>query len=334
LHRLENEQSLARYAEWFIPLKIVTGSEEWKKWAARYQSEGQGIPIIFVVRADGEKLYARSGSLPGIELYQMIESVLPQSGQIFDDRTLLTIQTALNDAKNELEQGNTAAAVKKINKLSKYGTPGDLGSYAKVAIDAGNFTQKLVERGKSSLADAEQKLTTPSTAIEGALALIEIANTYRPLAPLRNDIRKTRNKFKQMPEIQNVLRQAGTLARARKLMKQPNDLRPALTMLGQIMSEFPDSDAAVLAAQWIKEELVDERDAGDTTKMYPWTSNNSHNIVASLVKGDREQGTGAIKQVTLKKQDGAQIIVPYQRLSTSSQVLASTILDLRETATQ
>ena len=68
--------------------------------------------------------------------------------------------------------------------------------------------------------------------------------------------------------------------------------------------------------------------------MYTWTSNNSHNIVASLVKGDREQGTGAIKQVTLKKQDGAQIIVPYQRLSTSSQVLASTILDLRETATQ
>ena len=68
--------------------------------------------------------------------------------------------------------------------------------------------------------------------------------------------------------------------------------------------------------------------------MYPWTSNNSHNIVASLVKGEREKGTGAIKQVTLKKQDGAQIIVPYQRLSISSQVLASTILDLRETATQ
>ncbi len=56
LERLQRDQSLARYAGWFIPLKIETNGSEWGKWVSRYQHEGNSIPIVFVVRADGQRV--------------------------------------------------------------------------------------------------------------------------------------------------------------------------------------------------------------------------------------------------------------------------------------
>jgi hypothetical protein len=44
LKRLQTDQSLARYAGWFIPLKIETRGEQWSQWASKYRHEGNTIP--------------------------------------------------------------------------------------------------------------------------------------------------------------------------------------------------------------------------------------------------------------------------------------------------
>ena len=57
LERLKTDVSLARYSGWFVPLKIDIKGEQWGPWATKYKYEGRGIPILFVVRSDGEQLF-------------------------------------------------------------------------------------------------------------------------------------------------------------------------------------------------------------------------------------------------------------------------------------
>ena len=59
LKRLETDESLAAFAGQFVPLKLVTTgqNEEWSSWSQKYPHEGRTIPVLFVVRADGKKIY-------------------------------------------------------------------------------------------------------------------------------------------------------------------------------------------------------------------------------------------------------------------------------------
>ncbi len=154
LNRLQTDQSLARYTGWFIPLKIETNGEEWGKWASRYRHEGDSIPIVFVVRADGQQLYAKSGSLPGPELLVMIEQVLSQAGTVYSDQQLQILQSTLDKSQELLTADDTAGAVREFSKISNLGTLGQLGSYARAAVEADCFAQKLVEQGETALTGA------------------------------------------------------------------------------------------------------------------------------------------------------------------------------------
>ena len=186
LERLQRDQSLARYAGWFIPLKIETNGSEWGKWVSRYQHEGNSIPIVFVVRADGQQLYGKSGSLPGPELPMMIEQVLAQAGKIYSEQQLEILQSSLEKAKQNLAAGDTGGAVRELTKIGKLGTPGSLGSYAQAAVEADSFAKKLIEEAQTALKAANDQLTQEATRLEGALALAEAKRIYGALPPLNN----------------------------------------------------------------------------------------------------------------------------------------------------
>ena len=117
LERLQTDQSLARYAGWFVPLKVETNGAEWGKWSRQYRAEGRGIPIIYVIRADGKQLFGRSGSLPGMELPVMIQQVLAQAGTIYSDQQLGLLGSTLEKAKQSFDNGDNAAAVQEFSKL-------------------------------------------------------------------------------------------------------------------------------------------------------------------------------------------------------------------------
>jgi len=44
----------------FVPLKVETAGEPWQKWATKYKPEGKGIPIIYVIRSDGQMMYGKT----------------------------------------------------------------------------------------------------------------------------------------------------------------------------------------------------------------------------------------------------------------------------------
>ncbi len=345
LERLQTDRSLARYAGWFVPLKIETNGAEWAKWSRQYRAEGRGIPIIYVIRADGKQLFGRSGSLPGMELPVMLQQAIAQAGTIYSDKQLELMGTTLEKAKQSFDNGDNAAAVQELSRLRQFGTLGKLGSYAKVATDADNFAETLAQQGKTALAEAKKKLEGEDSKLEGCLALMETRRHYLALTPLKEDIVGAITEARTDDDLRDMLKRAEKLDQARAALLNPAGKRRALLTLRRIVTDDAGTPAATLAAEWIREhfpeETVDipekptpppkpEEVPAESDKIQTWTSDNGHKVEAELVGYGYEETTKA-PYVVLKTRDGKEVNVPFARLAVESQELAKELVQrLRE----
>jgi hypothetical protein len=340
LERLQTDRSLARYAGWFVPLKIETNGAEWAKWSRQYRAEGQGIPIIYVIRADGKQLFGRSGSLPGLELPVMIQQVLSQAGTIYSDQQLQLLGSTLEKAKLSFDNGDNGAAVQEFSKLRQFGPLGKLGSHAKVALDADKFAETLIEQGKGALAAAKEKLAQEDSRLEGALALMATRRLYLALTPLKEDILATVTETRTNDDLRDMLKHAEKLDQARVALEKPGSKRRALLTLRRITKDDPGTPGASLAAEWIREhfpeESVDSPDKPapppkpeevppESDNIHTWTSDNGHKVEATLVGYGYAETTKA-PYVVLKTRDGKEVNVPFARLSGDSQELAKELV--------
>jgi len=333
LERLQKDPALARYAGWFIPLKLETKGEEWSKWTSRYRHEGNAIPILFVVRADGQQLFGKSGTLPGPQLPLMLEQTISQAGKIYGDEQLQMLGAILDRTEQAVAAGDTSLAVLELAKIAKLGSPGELGSYAEVALEVDRVAQQLTEEGRQSLAKAKELLGNEETRLDGALALMETRRVYLPLPALRPEIITAISEYRGQNEFREILKQAEELDEARGLWDKPAGRARALATLRRFIAANPDTPASEIASRWIREQFPDETvsttDTGSSTEepktFHPWTSDSGHKLEASLVGFGYEEPTNA-PYVVLQSRDGKRVNVPFARLSKASQDLAKELV--------
>ena len=334
LKRLQTDQSLARYAGWFIPLKIETRGEDWQKWASKYRHEGNGIPIVFVVRADGEQLFGKSGSLPGPALPLMLQQVLSQSGTIYNDRQLAVLASSVDKAQQALDAEREAEAVTALTQLSQLGTLGNLGSYAAAAVQADSLVQDLIGRARERLAPVQQQLADASSRLEGALALLELRRVYRPLPEVREELDEAFTAARSNPEWRETMDVAELLDQARQWIDKPSGQRRATTILNRILAEHAGTPAAELAAKWLLENYPDQLSADpemDDTRSVPaqelpvWKSTSGHAVRAALVSYRFDPATQKAF-VTLKPATGEPVEVDFAQLDADSQTQAKRLV--------
>ncbi len=312
---------MARYAGWFVPLKIETRGEEWSKWTSQYRHEGSSIPIVFVVRADGKQLYGRSGPLPGLELPQMINLVLSQSGAIYNDQQLKLLEETLDRAKQASEDGDVNGAVREMSKLVKLGTPGELGSFSEAAIEADRLAEELAEMGRASLNEAKALLENEDTVFEGALALAETRRTYVTLPALKDEVTAELNRMRADDQLRGTLKLAEQLDEARSLTENPAGQRRALIALRRLITQDPNSQAATIAQELIQEHFPDEAASASTGEYREWTSASGTTMVAALIGYGYSEAAQA-GYVRLQPKEGKAIAVLLSQLSAESQELA------------
>ncbi len=197
---------MQRYAGWFIPLKMETGSTEYRKWSKQYKHEGRAIPIVFVVRSDGTQLFGRSGSLPGLELYQLLEGVAPYAGRFFNARELETIQAAVAQARVELDEEGPAAAIRTLRRLKRIGTLGKLGGYAEASLAADRLVGEIETLGRTAIRAIDARVESDGKSLDAALAMVETKAAYGQLDALKADLRRAQKEFKSDPAKRKMLR--------------------------------------------------------------------------------------------------------------------------------
>lgn len=316
--RLTSDRSVAPVAAQFVLLKIDTQSDEWQTWARKHSSPGGAIPIIFVVRADGEKLYGESGSKQGPELPLFLRQQLASAGTILSDQQVATIKSALDDAHEAIGDGDSAAAVRRLESLRKIGPPGKLGSYATVALEADSLYAKLIEEGREALVAAQQQLEGDEP-FAGVLGVIAANRTYGAMPDLKKDLGSAERDLSRNPQHKDLVAPAQSLDRALALVGQKNAQarRSGTTMLGAVVTRYPGTPAAAMAEAKLAElgvevaaaQVAAQSGDAESPSSRTWTdATGQFRVEAELL-------AVADGKVQLKKSDGSVVSVPLEKLS-------------------
>ncbi|HUE73949.1 MAG TPA: SHD1 domain-containing protein [Pirellulaceae bacterium] len=313
MERLSTDRSIGPLVAQFVPLKIETDGDKWGSWARQYSHEGEGIPIVFVIRADGQKMYGKSGGL-GNQLPQFLATQLVSAGRIFTPAQLTQVQGAVDEAKNSLAAGDSFTAVKRLDALKKLGPTGKLGSYAGPALEADKLVAQLVEEGKAALTAAKDQLAG-NEKFAGALGILSANRIYGSLAELKKDLGTAERDLRKDLSLREMVTQAEAVDKALALVSTKSGKAAAVDALARVVTRFPDTPAAALAQEKIAALGGDAATAVTTvtsaeSKYRTWTDvTGKFQVEAELV-----EATGAEVKLRLKK-DGSIVPVPLEKLS-------------------
>lgn len=331
MNRLNTDRSLAPLVAQFVPLKVSTdAADSWRQWSSRYRADGNGIPMIFVVRADGQQLYGKSGSLDTPALGQLMVQTLAQAGRIFTPAELTTLSESVAAAKKARDEGDVFTAVVKLKTLKRFGDLGDFKSFAKPALEADALAKDLTEEGQTQLDAAREQLAEKPDDFAAVLAYTESKRIYGQLPTLERVFAEAARAVEKDLDETPVFRQAEAISRARSYAQTVRGgEKRAIETLSRLIAQFPATPAAELAQAEIRalggEPVATAPStaalAANATPMpspgaaplRTWTDNTGQfRIEARLVS---VQG-GA---VTLQRADGRSLNVPLDRLSPADQ---------------
>jgi hypothetical protein len=226
--------------------------------------------------------------------------------------------------------------VRELSRLSKLGTPGKLGSFAKLALEVDRLAEEFTELGRAALAAAAAKLENADTAFDGALALAEVRRKYVTLPTLNEEILAELNRVRADEQLRGMLKLAEQLDEARELLETPANQARGIRSLERIAAQNPDTQAAAVAKHWLQDHSAaegPEASAADpTAEMHSWSSHDGFTVQAALIGYGYAEDTNA-PFVRLRTREGKRVEVPFARLSSESQTLAKQLVQrLRETS--
>lgn len=237
----------------FVPLKVNTEDESIGEWLSKYSHEGRSIPVLYVIRADGEQLYGKSGGKPGKELPKFLMGQLQQAGRMFSPRDLATLTDVVAKAKEAMQQDDIAVACIQVRRMAKLGKPGELGSYAQPAIEADALVKTLVEQGKAQLTVTQGQIEIESTRFNGLVALATAKRTYGLLPDLKKPYGTALRDIRKNRQTRDLFTQATAIDRVHIILAKRRDgVKVAITILKKIIDGDPNSEAEKYAQEWIE----------------------------------------------------------------------------------
>jgi hypothetical protein len=237
--RLATDLTLRPLLAQFVSIHLDTTREEWQKWEQRFPSKSDSIPIAYVIRADGESLYAGSGSLPGPALPQLLAETLAKAGKQLNELQLKKTADGVAKAAKAHEQGNVAEAVTGAMRF------GGSGSYAEAALAADALVQKLTDEAKQKIESGGKKLEDESTALAGAIELAAVSRLYKKLPGIAKAVKEI--SAKHTATGRDLFAQASLIDQAKAYEeKQP---AKAAALYEQVIEKYAGSPAAELARE-------------------------------------------------------------------------------------
>ena len=316
LERLNTEEQLSKYAGWFIPLKIESTGAAWSEWRSKYSYDGKSIPIVFVIRADGEKLYGKSGSLPGNELYQLLDSSLNNSGVLLDDRQLSTINQTIQKTEKLLADDNPQAAVKQLMRISKIGTPGQIGCYADVAVAADDLAIRLTDTALEMLKEAKTKIADSATQFEGMADAISCADTYGRLPMINKEVKTLRSQWSRDDDLKATLKRVKQFQKLEKQVRKGKIARK-IDAIREFVTKHANDDAMSERAIGLVGDVVRPELAQNNGETLNWVTKSGDSFAGLLIVEFGDDGS-----VTIKTADGKSKTVKIDDLDRVSQAVA------------
>lgn len=255
--RLNTDVSLRPILAQFVPLQLDTDKPEFQTWARQFPPKGNGIPMIFIVRADGEVLHNESGAPAGPALPQLLSEMRKKAGSAITEKQAEQLAAAAEAASKALAAGDTAAAVSAIGKNA------GLVSYAEAAVALNKVVEQLTETAKATIAKADEQLSNEGQDLDGALALLEVERVFKSLPDVVKQAREVKTKHSKQKR--SLFTQAGFFDKARDYEAQ-KQADKAVRQYKTTLDKYPNSKIAQYAQARIDELGAKGADLAATSK--------------------------------------------------------------------
>ena len=210
LKRLSTNRELAPYVAQVVPIKIDTASSAWQEWSKQHKADGSGIPKVYVVRADGETLFARSGSLTNEQLKLLLSAALNNAGLVLGQKDVQTLTAVTNQFRDFRTTGDPKSALKSLKQAKRYlGKSGQVASYAKPAMELNQEIQLLVETANDSISqtasEVEQaKDQTEAEQIRAIQKYLGVKDQYSDLRSSKSDLSKIQSSIRENDQMKSL----------------------------------------------------------------------------------------------------------------------------------
>lgn len=251
--QLETDESVAPAASKYVILKIDTGSRLWREWREKYDIDGDGVPQVVILRADGKQIYGKTGA--PADLKGFLEQNLADAGLVLSSAELADREKLFREAQKHLKKKDYA----KATELGLECVQDDC--HAAVVAEARKLLDNLDDRAVVGLKEAERKLASRDKTLEGALALLDLEVAFGAHPSAKGRVQDALARQTEGEGKADLFTQAREVREAQRL--ETAKQRPeAISAWKQILENHPETPAAALATRRLAD--LEKRDGKGT----------------------------------------------------------------------
>lgn len=248
-------------AEQVVYLKIDLDDPSWNKWSRKFPHQGRMLPIVYLIRADERQMYGQSNALAGGQLQKFIQQGVAHCGDSLTASQISEIEQINQTLESSIESGEIHEAIKSMQQLKKYGTPGKLNCFASVAQ---TNNQLVSEVAAKSIDHVQTELSTITADLEGiqehqfrgVYKFVELRDQFGDFDELNEEFSKVAVKLAIKPELRKLWSVASTVYEANQTLAYSQDLQEK-EMANSNLTAIESGDApeiAKLAAKKVKRQ--------------------------------------------------------------------------------
>lgn len=289
---------------------------------------GNGIPQLYVVRADGKQIYGGAGALNGDDLPTMLLASLKRSGRAFNQQEAEFLQRTVKAAELALQSGDLLKTGVVLSEVGQLGPLENLGSFAKPALRSQELYVELKKQIDTKIATARSELLNSELAkpLDQLLAVYEAEAISKLFPKWKNVTSSVTREIQKQPQYTAQAEQAEAIVRARAVAASlsPRIRNRAESLYTSVIRRFPETEADTLA----RAELAKVAPNAKILTMQPedikpsTTKADSFRTWATQ-KGNFKTRAKYLRQkagkVQLMKEDGETIVVDIAILSRNDQ---------------
>jgi hypothetical protein len=258
---LNTDREIAPIVAQFVPVKLDVASDEYAQWRQDHPSEGNTIPKLFIVRADGETLYGRSGSLKGQDLPNMLTRALQNSGRILNAKEASLLTKAADEFTNLKQENQVEKAIKALGRVRKIGEPGKIPSYSQPASRVNQLAIETATNVKTELDTLAAKMDGEnSDKLNAIMEYLRIKREYGALKLLKPELASFQ-KIHTGKANSQLTREAKIIDAAKTADSKSKRAR-ALSRLNDLITKSEIEEIKVLSTQ-VKDGLTGEGESLD-----------------------------------------------------------------------
>ncbi len=234
-------------------LKIDADTPVWAAAKRAFKFEKQGVPAVFVFRADGKELHSGAGK-PS-DMHGFLKRNLQQAGLILTPAQAQILNKDLSKLERALKRKDLAEAI-------KISAPYDLGkSFAQTAITMTAVQKQIQDQVSEQLSSLEQKLKDTPGDFNAAYELMKLKENCASSRTLAGQVQAVTESVELSEEI---ITQTELLIQAdgfRKKRKRRDESR----LYQKILKQYPDSTLAKVVLERLGNKKSSQSGAASTS---------------------------------------------------------------------